>query len=95
MTAHMYGTGPFDHYSKSVPIRKSGSLIGRDHLEALREQFVKRLAEHRAISTRHMTTGEYKNPVRKGYDMALAEVIEDIEIALNADIIDRMIQGMK
>jgi hypothetical protein len=91
----MYGTGPFDHYGKSVPIKHDGSLIGRADLEALRDKLAKRLTEHRAISTRHMETGEYKNPVRKGYDIALTEVIDDIETALNADIIDRMIQGMK
>lgn len=40
------------------------------------EEIDRRLSKHRTSSTQNVTTGEYKNPVRKGYDMALTEVLD-------------------
>ncbi|MGW5519071.1 hypothetical protein [Nocardia africana] len=94
MTAHQYGTGSFDFYGKSVQIPSGDkSLIGRADVEALRDKLTKALSDHRATSTRHMTTGEYKNPIREGFDHGLVHAIDEIENVLNADIIDRIIKG--
>lgn len=42
-------------------------------LEAARDQIATRLQRHRSSSTRNHSTGEYKNPVREGYDRGLTE----------------------
>ncbi|WP_306358770.1 MULTISPECIES: hypothetical protein [unclassified Nocardia] len=44
-------------------------------LESGRDQIATKLANHRATSTRCFSTGEYKNPVRQGYDRGLTEAL--------------------
>lgn len=44
-------------------------------LRTVRDELKTKLALHRGTSTR-LIGGEYKNPVRKGYDIALTEAIE-------------------
>lgn len=48
-----------------------------NNLTELRAEIARRLDKHRASSTRY--GDEYKNPVRKGYDLALTEVLELID----------------
>ncbi|MGY4103449.1 hypothetical protein ACW2Q0_28380 [Nocardia sp. R16R-3T] len=48
-----------------------------NNLTELRTEIARRLDKHRTSSTRY--GDEYKNPVRKGYDLALTEVLELID----------------
>ncbi|WP_280503017.1 hypothetical protein [Nocardia farcinica] len=45
----------------------------------LRARITARLEKHRTSSTVNIHTGEYKNPARRGYDMALTEVLAIID----------------
>lgn len=72
MTRHVYGTERFDHWPTAVPTRSADT-----RLAALRAQIAAELHKHRATSTRY--GDEYKNPVRKGYDMGLSKVLKIID----------------
>lgn len=44
-------------------------------VQRARNRIAELLAKHRGSSTRNLTTGEYKNPVREGYDRGLADAL--------------------
>lgn len=56
-------------------------------LEAGRDKIAEILARHRGTSTRNMRTGEYKNPVREGYDRGLTKALALLGVdAREADV---------
>ncbi|MEV2222774.1 hypothetical protein AB0E01_23190 [Nocardia vinacea] len=53
-------------------------------LQTLRAQVVAKRENCRTTATVNLRTGEYKNPIRQGYDRAMTEVLELVD-QLTAD----------
>lgn len=60
-------------------VAEATDMDGAGALQRARARIVHRLRDHRATSTQNIHTGQYKNPIREGYDRGLTAALAIID----------------